>query len=245
MSSAAAQPQSAPPVATGADQVAFLRMVGHELRTPLNAVIGFSEIVGSEPYGPLGAPQYKEYVEMIRQSGHKLLKLVNQVVDLAKLDAGAMDITPEAEPLDYALDDAVASLRADIEARKVTIAVEDEGKLPSVTADSRGLRAVLTNLLHNAVCHSPEGGTVEVRAAKDGATVHLEIRDHGDGAAADDIPRLMRPFEQGDNLQARAAQGSGLGLPITELYCRAMGGELALTSAPGQGMTAAVRLPAA
>ncbi len=245
MTAPAPKPRSAPPVTTGAEQVAFLRMVGHELRTPLNAVIGFSEIVGSEPYGPLGAPQYKEYVEMIRQSGHKLLKLVNQVVDLAKLDAGAMDITPEAEPLDYAMDDVLAGLRGDIEARKVTVAVENEGELPSVTADNRGLRAVLTNLLQNAVHHSPEGGTVEVRAARDGDRVHVEIRDHGEGAPAEDIPRLMRPFEQGDNAQARASQGSGLGLPIAELFCRAMDGELALTSAPGQGMTAAVRLPAA
>lgn len=223
----------------------FLRMVSHELRTPLNAVIGFAEIVSAEPYGPLGAPQYKEYVEMIRQSGEKLLRMFNQVIDIAKLENRAMDLTPEPEPLDYAIDDALATLRSDIEGRAVTVAVEGEGGLPSVLADGRGLRTLLVNLLQNAVFYSPEGGTVRVRAFAERGCVHLEIRDEGEGVPSEDIPRLMRPFEQGENALTRSAEGVGLGLPIAELLARAMDGSLRLRSAPGAGMTAVVCLPAA
>lgn len=239
------QPEPNRPVAVEPSQRSFLRMVGHELRTPLNAVIGFSEIVASEPYGPLGAPQYKEYVEMIRESGHKLLSLVNQVVDIAKLESQSMDLAAEAEPLDFAIDDALAGLRSQIEARKIIIAVENEGELPSVMADSRGVRTVIGNLLQNAVFFSPEGGTVDVRATKTGDAVCLEIRDHGEGVDAEDIPRLMQPFEQGDNAHARSGPGAGLGLPTAALFTRAMDGSLKLACVPGEGVTATVCLPAA
>jgi signal transduction histidine kinase len=223
----------------------FLRMVSHELRTPLNAVIGFSEIVSSEVYGPLGAPQYKEYAELIRQSGYKLLKLVNQVVDIAKLEGHAMDLDLEAEPLDYALDEALGGLRQEIADRRLKVVVENEGKLPSVLADSRGLRTMLVNLLQNAVCYSPDGGAVTIRAVPHADMVDLEIQDEGEGVPADDIPRLMRPFEQGENALTRSAQGAGLGLPIVALLSQAMGGSLRLRSAPGEGMTAVICLPAA
>ena len=223
----------------------FLRMVSHELRTPLNAVIGFSEIVSSEAYGPLGAPQYKEYAELIRQSGYKLLKLVNQVVDIAKLEGRAMDLDLEPEPLDSALDDAMGGLRQEIAERRLKIVVEGEGDLPTVMVDTRGLRTMLVNLLQNAVFYSPDDGTVSVRARKEGDCIELEIRDEGEGVPAEDIPRLMKPFEQGENALTRSAQGAGLGLPIVALLAQAMGGSLRLRSAPGEGMTAIICLPAA
>ena len=223
----------------------FLRMVSHELRTPLNAVIGFAEIVSSEAYGPLGAPQYKEYVEMIRQSGYKLLRMVNQVVDIAKLENKAMDLEIEPEPLDIAIDEALGALRQELEERGVTVAIEGEGNLPSVMADSRGLRTMLVNLLQNAVFYSPEGGTVSIRAVMEEGCVHLEIRDEGEGVPDEDIPRLIRPFEQGENALTRSAQGVGLGLPMVVLLCQAMDGSLRLRSAPGQGMTTVICLPAA
>ena len=223
----------------------FLRMVSHELRTPLNAVIGFSEIVSSEAYGPLGAPQYKEYAELIRQSGYKLLKLVNQVVDIAKLEGRAMDLDLEPEPLDSALDDAMGGLRQEIAERRLKIVVEGEGDLPTVMVDTRGLRTMLVNLLQNAVFYSPDGGTVTIRAQRHRDCVHLEIQDEGEGVPADDIPRLMKPFEQGENALTRSAQGAGLGLPIVALLAQAMGGSLRLRSAPGEGMTAIICLPAA
>jgi signal transduction histidine kinase len=223
----------------------FLRMVSHELRTPLNAVIGFSEIVSSELYGPLGAPQYKEYAELIRQSGYKMLKLVNQIVDIAKLEGQAMELSLEVEPLDSAVDDALGLVRQEIKDRNLTVVVENEGSLPLVWADGRGLRTMLVNLLQNAVCYSPEGGTVTIRTRRHGVQVDLEIADQGEGIAAEDIPRLMRPFEQGENALTRSSQGAGLGLPIVALLSQAMGGSLRLRSAPGEGLTAVICLPAA
>jgi signal transduction histidine kinase len=223
----------------------FIANLSHELRTPLNAVIGFSEIVSSELYGPLGAPQYKEYAELIRQSGYKLLKLVNQVVDIAKLEGHAMELDLEPEPLDNALDDALSTLRQEIEARGLTIAIEDEGRLPTVMADSRGLRTMLVNLLQNAIFYSPQGGVVTVRALKGERRVELEITDQGPGVCPDDIPRLMRPFEQGEDALTRSAQGAGLGLPIVSLLSQAMGGSLRLLSERGHGLTAVISLPCA
>jgi len=223
----------------------FLRMVSHELRTPLNAVIGFSEIVSSEIYGPLGAPQYKEYAELIRQSGYKLLKLVNQIVEIAKLEGQAVDIDLEPEQLDNAVEDALGVVGSEIRERNIRIVVENEGSLPSVMADSRGLRTMIVNLLQNAVCYSPEGGTVTISAFEEGSCVHLLIRDEGEGVPAEDIPRLMRPFEQGENALTRSSQGAGLGLPIVSLLAQAMDGSLRIRSAPGRGLTAEICLPQA
>ena len=223
----------------------FLRMVSHELRTPLNAVIGFSEIVSSELYGPLGAPQYKEYAELIRQSGYKLLKLVNQIVEIAKLEGQAMDLDLEPELLDNAIEDALAAVGGEINERNIKVVVENEGSLPSVVADGRGLRTMLGNLIQNAVCYSPEGGTVTISAFRERDCVHVEIRDQGEGVPAEDIPRLMRPFEQGENALTRSSQGAGLGLPVVSLLAQAMEGSLRLRSAPGQGHTAEICLPAA
>jgi signal transduction histidine kinase len=223
----------------------FLRMVSHELRTPLNAVIGFSEIVSAEIYGPLGAPQYKEYADLIRQSGYKLLKLVNQIVDIAKLEGQAMELDLEPELLDNAVEDALGVVGGEIRDRNITIVVENEGSLPSVMADSRGLRTMLVNLLQNAICYSPEGATVTIRAYVERDCAHLEIRDQGEGVPAEDIPRLMRPFEQGENALTRSSQGAGLGLPIVTLMAQAMGGSLRLRSDEGQGLTAEICLPVA
>jgi signal transduction histidine kinase len=222
----------------------FLRMVSHELRTPLNSILGFSEILTAELYGPLGAPQYKEYAAIIHGSGEKLLKLVNQVLEIARLEGRTVDFDVQSEPLEPALDDVLVGLRPDLAARKVTVEVEGRGALPTVTADSRGLRSVLTQLIHNAVAFSPEGGTVRVSAARSGDGVEIRIRDDGEGVAPEELHRLMAPFEQGENALTRKAEGAGLGLPIADLTCRAMGGRLKLACAPGEGMTACVRLRA-
>jgi signal transduction histidine kinase len=221
----------------------FLRMVSHELRTPLNSILGFSEILNAELYGPLGAPQYKEYAAIIHGSGQKLLKLVNQVLEIARLEGRTMDFEARSEPLEQAIDDALATLKPDLAVRDVEVVVQARGALPAVTADPRGLRSALYHLLHNAVAFSPDGEAVRVSVETKGDQVDILIRNAGDGVRADDIPRLMAPFEQGENALTRKAEGAGLGLPIADLNCRGMGGRLKLTSAPGQGLTAAIRLP--
>jgi signal transduction histidine kinase len=231
--------------ALDAQKRSFLRMVSHELRTPLNSIIGFSEIIACELCGPLGSPQYREYAEHVRQSGLKLLRLVNQVLEIARLDGHATDLDATPELLDHAVDDVLEALRDDIAARRIRLVVEDEGRLPGVLADPRGLRTVLTNLLQNAVSYSPEGGEVRLRARRTAACVRITIEDDGEGVDPADIPRLMRPFEQGQNALTRSTEGAGLGLPIVALLCEAMGGALRIVSRPGQGLRAEVALPAA
>jgi signal transduction histidine kinase len=221
----------------------FLRMVSHELRTPLNSILGFSEILASELYGPLGAPQYKDYAEIIRGSGQKLLKLMNQVLEIVRLEGGDIHLNLAAEPIDAALDDVTDSLAGELRTRKVQVTFEGEGL--SVLADPRALRTVLGNLVQNAVAFSPEGGEVRVRASRQGATVEIVVEDDGEGVDPAELPRLLQPFEQGQNALTRQAEGAGLGLSICELTCQAMGGRLDLHCEPGKGLTASVRLRAA
>ncbi|CAN5543565.1 HAMP domain-containing sensor histidine kinase [soil metagenome] len=222
----------------------FLRMVSHELRTPLNAVIGFSEILSCELYGPLGAPQYKEYAVLVHESGLKLLKLVNQIVEIARLEGHVTDLDLGSEDLDEAVEDVVLQLRAEAAAKGVSIVAPEIGIAPMLRADGRGLRTILCNLLHNAILHSPQGGLVVIEARRtDEAMVEIAIRDHGEGVDSADLSRLVRPFEQGGSTLTRSSEGAGLGLPIVDLLTRAMGGALRLKSTPGQGFTAFVTLP--
>jgi signal transduction histidine kinase len=221
----------------------FLRMVSHELRTPLNSILGFSEILASELYGPLGDPQYKEYAEIIQGSGRKLLKLVNQVLEIARLEGGSADLTLRPEHLGPAIDDVVDVLHDELAARDVVV-VADGCVDACVLADQRGLRTVLTNLLQNAVAYSPDGGQVRVRVEAHGDMLDILIEDDGAGVDSEDLPRLLRPFEQGESALTRRGEGAGLGLPICDLTCQAMGGRLTLASPPGKGLQARIRLRA-
>jgi len=221
---------------------AFLRLVSHELRTPLNSILGFSEILAAELYGPLGAPQYKDYAEIIRGSGRKLLKLVNQVLEIGRLEGLELEVGPE--PLEPAIDDAVTGAAADF-TRGVHPRVLGLEGLPMVLADPWGLRTVLTHLIQNAAMFAPDDGEVRIRAARRDGYVDIFVEDDGEGVDPADLPRLMRAFEQGQNALVRRAEGGGLGLPICELTCRAMGARLQLTSEPGHGLTARIRLKAA
>lgn len=222
----------------------FLRMVSHELRTPLNAVIGFSEILSRELYGPLGSPQYREYAEIVHDSGLKLLKLVNQIVEIARLEGHVTDLDLAPEGLDEAIDDTIEQLKSEIAQRQVIVTVPGRGVLPAVLADSRGLRTMLGNLLQNAITHSPVGGEVCIFAQTlPGGLVEISIADQGPGVEPDDLPRLLRPFEQGGCTLTRACEGAGLGLPIVDLLARAMNGALRLNSRRGSGLTAQVTLP--
>ncbi len=223
----------------------FLRMVSHELRTPLNAVIGFSEILSCELYGPLGSPQYKEYATLVHESGLKLLRLVNQIVEIARLEGHVTDLDLGEENLDEAIEDVVAQARADAATRGIDIASPRSGTSPALRADGRGLRTILNNLLQNALTHSPQGGLVTIGAKSIDGMVEIEIRDQGEGVDPADLTRLIRPFEQGGATLTRASEGAGLGLPIVDLLTRAMGGGLRLRSAPGHGFTAVVTLPEA
>lgn len=238
---AAAPPPGVPPVANDAPRN-FLRMVSHELRTPLNSIIGFSEVLGQELHGPLGSPQYREYAGIIRDSGFKLLRMVNQVLEIVRLESGAADLEMRAESLAAATAAVVISLDAEIRAKRLRVIVEHPERMAPVLADGRALRTILTNLLQNAIAFAPEGGEVRVRARAGFSTIVVEVEDDGEGARTEDLPRLLEPFEQGENALTRNTDGAGLGLPIVRLLAQAMGGSVALRSAPGEGFTANVTL---
>jgi signal transduction histidine kinase len=220
-------------------------MVSHELRTPLNSVIGFSEIISRELYGPIGNTKYRDHAAVIRESGHKLLNLVNQVLEIARLDAGTADLVLRPESAAAAVKQAANTLELEAQARNIAIDIEVAPDTPLVLADARGLNTVIANLLQNAIAFSPDGGVVKIDVRPRGGAVHFRITDQGDGLNPADLPRLMRPFEQGENALTRRSQGAGLGLPICQLICQDMGGKLRLCTAPGKGLTAMVRLAAA
>jgi signal transduction histidine kinase len=222
----------------------FLRVVSHELRTPLNSILGFSEILASELYGPLGAEQYRQYAEIIHASGEKLLKLVNQVVEIARLQSGDMEFVVQAEPLAPIFEKLGEGLDEALASRSLRLRVEPCRTAEALT-DGRALRGVLANLLQNAIAFSPEGGEITVHAQALEAGLEIVVRNEGEGVEAADLPRLLEPFEQGENALTRHAEGAGLGLAICDLTCRAMGGRLELTSARGQGFAAHIVLPAA
>ncbi len=222
----------------------FLRMVSHELRTPLNSIIGFSEIIGRELYGPLNEQRYREHAEIIRDSGLKMLRLVNQIMEIIRLEGGAAEFDLRPEPVEPAVDEVFKAVRAEADLRGVRLRYSAEGPL-LVQADSRALNTVLTNLLQNAITFSPDGGEVVVSAHGRPGAVFIEIQDQGEGVPSHDIPRLLKPFEQGENALTRRSEGAGLGLPIVRLLCDAMAGALRLRSEPGAGVNACVRLPAA
>jgi signal transduction histidine kinase len=239
----APDPRASRDAALEAQKRSFLRMVSHELRTPLNSILGFSEILASELYGPLGAPQYKEYAEIVRDSGHKLLKLVNQVLEIARLEGHAIEFEALPEPLGAAVEEVVAGFAEEL--AESAVKVEAAKALPGVLADARGLRTVLSGLIHNAIVFSPAGGKVRIGAERQGRDVEIVIENPGERLQADDLPRLLQPFEQGETALTRRAHGAGLGLPICALTAKAMGGRLTLAPGPQGGMIARVRLPAA
>jgi signal transduction histidine kinase len=223
---------------------AFLANTSHELRTPLNAVLGFSEIMHSEMLGPLGHPRYKEFVRDIRESGLHLLAVINDLLDLSRIEAGKLEL--QEEPV--AIADLFATVRRLVQQRaeeaQLTFEVASAEGLPAVRADRRALRQILLNLLSNAVKFTPAGGRVALEAAleTDGG-ISLVVRDTGIGIAAADIARAMEPFGQVDSSLARKYQGAGLGLPISEALTEQHDGRLELDSAPGIGTTVRVRLP--
>jgi signal transduction histidine kinase len=223
---------------------AFLRMVSHELRTPLNSIIGFSEIIARELYGPLNEPKYREHAEIIRDSGLRLLKLVNQVVEIARLEGDAADLSLNAESVDAAIEQALKSIREELDAHGTPVEIDSPEGL-AVRADGRALNTALVNLLQNACAFSPPGAPITVRVRCRDASVSIDVEDQGDGVPTADLARILRPFEQGGNVLTRSNEGAGLGLPIARLLCKAMKGGLRLRRSAKGGLVATITLPAA
>jgi two-component system cell cycle sensor histidine kinase PleC len=224
----------------------FLANMSHELRTPLNAINGFSEIMVAEMFGALGDKRYKEYAQDILNSGQHLLALINDILDMSKIEAGKMSLKFEPMSLEEVAEDAVRLVRNRAESTGLTLNL-DFPRLPDVEADYRAIKQVMLNLLSNAIKFTPRGGSVTVRAEarRDplGERIRVSVQDTGIGIAADDLARLARPFEQIETQHAKTQQGTGLGLALTKSLVEMHGGALEMQSTPGEGTTVSFSVP--
>jgi len=220
----------------------FLANMSHELRTPLNAIIGFSEVLHEKMFGELNDKQ-AEYVNDIHNSGRHLLSLINDILDLSKIEAGRMDLELAEFPLAAAIDNALSLVKERAQRHGLTLSCEVDPALDQIRADERKFKQVLLNLLSNAVKFTPEGGAVSVRAKKNGAWLEVAVSDTGTGIAPEDHAAVFEEFTQVGNDQARRAEGTGLGLPLTKRIVELHGGALRLESAPGEGSTFSFTLP--
>ena len=223
----------------------FLANTSHELRTPLNAIIGFSEILMKEMFGPLGSPRYLDYATDINDSGQHLLDIINDLLDLAKVEAGHMDLHEEPTEVKDLVEASLRLVRERAQANLVKLHTDLSDCLASVMVDQRAMKQVLINLLSNAVKFTPEGGRVDIFAgASEDGSIEFRVTDTGIGMAKDDIPKALAPFGQIDGSMARRYHGTGLGLPLARRLTEMHGGTLEVQSEPGNGTAVSVRLPA-
>ncbi len=224
---------------------AFLATMSHELRTPLNAIIGFSDIMLHELFGPLGSPRYHDYARHVQNSGRHLLDLINDVLDMSKLEAGRYTLDESwLEPAD-AIETCRALAAVPADAGGVTLESDCAPGLPRLLADERALRQVLLNLLSNAVKFTPRGGRVTVTAGLEaGDELAIAVCDTGIGIPADALARILEPFQQADSSIPGRFGGTGLGLSICRDLMALHGGSLSIDSEPGCGTVVTVRFPA-
>ncbi len=222
----------------------FLANMSHELRTPLNAILGFSEIIRAETLGPIGDPRYKEYASDIHRSGKHLLEIINDILDLSKVEAGRLEVHPETISVAEVVDQCIRLMRERARRGGISLSVAVEPIDLEVVADRRLVKQILLNLLSNAVKFTPEGGKITVRARQlpDGACL-LCVADTGIGMSPDEIKKALVPFGQVDSVFTRRHEGTGLGLPLVQAFVQAHGGTLEIQSEKGKGTRADVILP--
>ncbi len=224
----------------------FLAMMSHELRTPLNAILGFSELGPVIDRATPPSDRIKEYFGLIHQSGTHLLRLINDILDLSKIEAGKMELDRENIDLDDAIKGALRVIAQQATERSQTLAVAIADPQPRLYADERAVRQILFNLLSNAVRFTPERGTVRVEAtAAEGGGANLIVADTGVGIPPDEIARLKIPFEQLNNSYTRSHGGTGLGLPLVDALVRLHGGSLDIESEVGVGTRVTAHFPPA
>jgi len=222
---------------------AFLASMSHELRTPLNAILGFSETMQYETFGPLGAPRYKEYLGDIHKSGAHLLSLINDILDIARFDAGQAELHEEIFDLELLASDCLRMVASHAEKCDIALSTGLAGDLPALRADRRRIKQVLLNLLSNAVKFTPAGGHVKFSASLSQAGLAMAVTDTGIGIAPQDIPRALERFGQVDSSLSRRYEGTGLGLPLSKQLMELHGGSLSLDSQEGVGTTVTITLP--
>ena len=223
----------------------FLANMSHELRTPLNAIIGFSDIIKEEMLGPIGNDKYVEYIRDINGSASHLLSVINDILDLSKIEFGNVPLIEEDVDLDTTIRACLAIVGERARNGELTLDYLPSEPMPTLWAEQRRVKQILINLLSNAVKFTPPGGSVTItvhRAADD--TIQSPISDTGIGIRHEDLGKVMMPFAQADGGLARKYEGTGLGLPLTKAFVDMHGGTLTLHSELGRGTTATVELPA-
>lgn len=222
----------------------FLANMSHELRTPLNAIIGFSEIMQQEMFGPLGSNRYREYTRDIQDSGRHLLNVIDDILDISKIEAGRYALEDEEVDLAAVLRWSVDIMRARTMDKSQLVRLRMLDPMPALNADQRAIRQIMLNLLSNAAKFTGEGGNIEVSVFLDGTgDLSISVRDDGIGIPDDKLAEVMEPFGQVDDTNARQHGGTGLGLPITKSLIEMHGGSFVLESTVGEGTTARMTLP--
>src|SRR5438045_421249 len=220
----------------------FLANMPHEPRTPLNAIIGFSEVLLQRMFGELN-DQQADYLGDIVSSGRHLLSLINDILDLSKIEAGRMELEAAPFSLVAALNNAVTLVRERAQSHGIKLALDVAPELDTIVADERKLKQVVVNLLANAVKFTPDGGTVSLRAARENGEVRLSVHDTGIGIAPEDQERIFEEFQQATHQTEKSREGTGLGLSLSKRMVELHGGTISVDSAPGKGSTFTVELP--
>jgi len=222
----------------------FLARVSHEIRTPLNAIIGFSELMIDEKFGPIGSDRYRDYLRDINRSGNHVLDLVNDLLDISKIEAGEQEMNYEAVSLNDALGESVAMMQPQANRDRVIIRSSLASKLPEVVADLRSVRQIALNLLSNAIRYTMAGGQVIVSTSYEpSGDVVMRVRDTGIGMTLSEIDQALKPFKQINALKRGRHDGTGLGLPLTKAMVEANRARFTIASTPGEGTLVEIVFP--
>ena len=230
--------------AANASKTTFLANMSHELRTPLNAILGFSELIASETLGPVGTARYRDYANDINESGAHLLTLINDILDIAKIESGKMEIAPSVIDPKAAIDGALNVIQLRMREKNQTLSFNVEEGVDGVYSDERAFKQIVINLLSNAVKFTPDGGHIGISLSRapNGSCV-LCVSDNGPGIAASLLDQIFLPFNQVDNRYCRAAGGTGLGLSLVRGLAQLHGGTAWIDSDVGRGVKAYVEFP--
>ncbi len=224
---------------------AFLASMSHELRTPLNAIIGFSEMMTNKIFGPIHPPRYEEYTKDIHNSGEHLLSLINDVLDLSKVESGKLELNEEMVDIASVVEGSMNLMRERAAEANVDMRNEIMEGLPYLRADERMVKQILFNLLSNSIKFTPGNGHVSVRAEiSDSGELIVSVSDNGIGVDKDDIDKVFMPFGQLDSVLARKHKGTGLGVPLVKELTEMHGGIFEFDSEYGKGTTVKIRFPA-
>ena len=222
----------------------FLARVSHEIRTPLNAIIGFSELMLDEKFGPITNDRYRDYLRDINRSGNHVLDLVNDLLDISKIEAGQQEMSYEAVSLNDTLAETVAMMQPQANRERVIIRSSFASRLPEVVADLRSVRQIALNLMSNAIRYTPAGGQVIVSTAYEASgDVVMRVRDTGIGMSQAEIEQALKPFKQINALKRARGDGTGLGLPLTKAMVEANRARFMINSTPGEGTLVEITFP--